>query len=154
MKVMISLPMNGRKKEEVEKRLKELTAEFKKMHIDVVHSFDTKEIKVDSNNPRVFYLGRTIMKYMHDVDAVYFDKGWNDAKGCKIERAICREYGIKILDTDFLSRDDSTILHITTSGNGGFAYYNDNIKSYCDNDVSNTRRYANEHISYREGSNG
>lgn len=150
MKVMISLPMNGRKKEEVEKRLKELTAEFKKMHIDVVHSFDTKEIKVDSNNPRVFYLGRTIMKYMHDVDAVYFDKGWNDAKGCRIERAICREYGIKILDTDFLSKDDSTILYahnITTSSNGGFIYPNNNVYNYCSNDVSTTRRYG-------EGSNG
>lgn len=150
MKVMISLPMNGRKKEEVEKRLKELTAEFKKMHIDVVHSFDTKEIKVDSNNPRIYYLGRTIMKYMHDVDAVYFDKGWEDAKGCRIERAICREYGIKILDTDFLSKDDSTILYahnITTSGNGGFIYPNNDVYNYCSNDISNTRRYG-------EGSNG
>lgn len=146
MKVMISIPMHGKKKEEVEKRLKELTAEFKKMHIDVVHSFDTKEIKVDSNNPRIYYLGRTIMKYMHDVDAVYFDKGWQDARGCRIERAICREYGIKILDTDFLSKNDST-LYITTSGNGGFTYRNNDVYNYCNNDVSNTRRYG-------EGSNG
>lgn len=153
MKVMISLPMHGKKKEEVEKRLKELTAEFKKMHIDVVHSFDTKEIKVDSNNPRIYYLGRTIMKYMHDVDAVYFDKGWQDARGCRIERAICREYGIKILDTDFLSKNDLPGF-IITNGNGGFAYHNNDIKNYCDNDVSNTRRYATEHISYKEGSNG
>lgn len=146
MKVMISLPMNGKKDSDVRKRMKELTKEFDKLHIEVVDSFLTDEVK-NSYHPAVYYLGRTLMKFMHNVDAVYFDEGWKEARGCRIERKICEEYGIKILDTDFLSRNDSTILHITTGGNGGFAYYNSDIKNYCDDDVSNTRRYG-------EGSNG
>lgn len=119
MKVMISIPMHGKKDKDVEARIKELKKLFAKMHIDVINSFDKREIKVDSNNPRIYYLGRTLMKYMHDVDAVYFDTGWEDAKGCRIERAICREYGIKILDTDFLFAKEyfnlSNVIHSTIS---------------------------------------
>lgn len=103
MKVMISLPMNGKKDSDVRKRMKELTKEFDKLHIEVVDSFLTDEVK-NSYHPGVYYLGRTLMKFMHNVDAVYFDEGWQDARGCRIERKICEEYGIKILDQDFLGR--------------------------------------------------
>lgn len=101
MKVMISLPMNGRKKEEVEARMQKLKEDFAKLHIDVVDSFITDEIE-NSNHPGVYYLGRTLTQFMHNVDAVYFDDGWINARGCRIENAICQEYGIKILDFNFL----------------------------------------------------
>lgn len=104
MKVMISLPMNGKKDSDVRKRLKELTKEFEQLHIEVVDSFLTDEVK-NSYHPGVYYLGRTLMKFMHNVDAVYFDKGWKEARGCRIERKICEEYGIKILDQDFLGKE-------------------------------------------------
>ena len=101
MKVMISLPMNGRKKEEVEARMQKLKEDFAKLHIDVVDSFITDEIE-NSYHPSVYYLGRTLTQFMHNVDAVYFDDGWFEARGCRIENAICQEYGIKILTSDFL----------------------------------------------------
>ena len=101
MKVMISLPMNGRSDDEVRARMSYLKKEFDKLHIDVVDSFITDEIE-GSNYPGVYYLGRTLMKFMHNVDAVYFDNGWFEARGCRIENAICQEYGIKILKPDFL----------------------------------------------------
>ena len=101
MKVMISLPMNGRKNEEVEARMQKLKEDFAKLHIDVVDSFITDEIE-NSNHPGVYYLGKTLTQFMHDVDAVYFDDGWIEARGCRIENAICQEYGIKILDFNFL----------------------------------------------------
>lgn len=101
MKVMISLPMNGRKNDEIKERMSYLKKEFAKLHIEVVDSFITDEIE-GSNYPGVYYLGRTLMKFMHNVDAVYFDDGWFEARGCRIENAICQEYGIKILKPDFL----------------------------------------------------
>lgn len=101
MKVMISLPMNGRKKEEVEARMQKLKEDFAKLHIDVVDSFLTDEIE-NSYHPGVYYLGRTLTQFMHNVDAVYFDDGWFEARGCRIENAVCQEYGIKILTSDFL----------------------------------------------------
>lgn len=101
MKVMISLPMNGKNDDEVRARMTYLKNEFAKLHIDVVDSFITDEIE-GSNYPGVYYLGRTLMKFMHNVDAVYFDDGWFEARGCRIENAVCQEYGIKILTPDFL----------------------------------------------------
>ena len=101
MKVMISLPMSGRNDDEVKARMSYLKKEFAKLHIEVVDSFITDEIE-DSNYPGVYCLGRTLMKFMHNVDAVYFDDGWFEARGCRIENALCQEYGIKILPSDFL----------------------------------------------------
>lgn len=101
MKVMISLPMNGRKNEEIKERMKELKEKFAKLHIDVIDSFLTDEIE-NSYHPGVYYLGRTLTQFMHNVDAVYFDDGWFEARGCRIENAVCQEYGIKILTSDFL----------------------------------------------------
>ena len=101
MKVMISLPMNGRKNEEIKERMKELKEKFAKLHIDVIDSFLTDEIE-NSYHPGVYYLGRTLTQFMHNVDAVYFDDGWFEARGCRIENAVCQEYGIKILTPDFL----------------------------------------------------
>lgn len=109
MKVMISLPMNGRKDNEIKKRIKELTEKFAKLHIDVVDSFLTDEIE-NSYHPGVYYLGRTLTNFMHNVDAVYFDKGWSEARGCRVERNICEEYGIKILDQNFFDISDAIII--------------------------------------------
>ena len=36
----------------------------------------------------------------------YFCTGWERAKGCRIERHICEEYGIMILDDSFFKTND------------------------------------------------
>ena len=100
MKVMISQPMSGVPDSEVRRIQSELKEKFGKYHIEVVDSFLTEEVE-QSNNPGVFYLGRTLTNFMHNVDAVYFVNGWQRARGCKIERQICEEYGIMILDESF-----------------------------------------------------
>lgn len=109
MKVMISLPMNGRKNEEVKGRIKELKEKFAKYHIEVVDSFLTEEANTNLRNQSVFYLGRTIQNFLSDVDAVYFDDGWEKARGCKIERYICEEYDIMILDDSFFKQETDKI---------------------------------------------
>lgn len=101
MKVMISQPMQGVPDEEVKRIQRELYDLFQKLHIEVVDSFITTECPEDTNHPGVFYLGRTLEKFMCGVDAVYFVEGWHKARGCRIERKICEEYGIKILDASF-----------------------------------------------------
>lgn len=105
MKVMISQPMSGVPDSEVRKIQNELKEKFGKYHIEVVDSFLTEEVE-QSNNPGVFYLGRTLTNFMHDVDAVYFVKGWQSARGCRIEREICKEYGIMILDETFFKQEN------------------------------------------------
>lgn len=109
MKVMISLPMNGRKTDEIKERIKELKEKFAKYHIEVVDSFLTEEADANLRNQNVFYLGRTIQKFLSDVDAVYFDDGWEKARGCRIERNICEEYDIMILDDSFFKQETDKI---------------------------------------------
>ena len=56
---------------------------------------------------------------MHNVEAVYFDDGWEKARGCRIERNICNEYDIKILDESFFMQPSITTViqpSITTVG--------------------------------------
>ena len=98
---MISQPMNGVPDFEVRGTQNYLKEKFAKYNIDVVDSVDSFLTEVPSTeirNPRIFYLGRTIQNFLSDVDAVYFCTGWESAKGCRIERHICEEYGIPILD--------------------------------------------------------
>lgn len=100
MKVMISMPMNGRRNDDIINRLNELRQEFAKLHIDVIDSFIKTEAG-ELNHPGVFYIAKSIM-LMADIDAVYFDDGWIDSRGCRIEHVVCQEYGIRILDSKFL----------------------------------------------------
>ena len=106
MKVMISQPMNGIPDSEVRRIQNELKKRFAKYHIEVVDSFLTEEVDTNLRNKGVFYLGRTIQKFLSDVDAVYFVNGWQRARGCKIERQICEEYGIMILDDSFFKQEN------------------------------------------------
>lgn len=105
MKVMISQPMRDIPDEVIKNTRKEIIDKFAKMHIEVVDSFLTEEAPDNCTRPNVYYLGRTIMNFMPDIDAVYFVNGWNNASGCRIEHEICREYGIKCLYEDFFNTD-------------------------------------------------
>lgn len=130
MKVMISLPMNGVPDEKIRERIKELKDKFKEFHIEVIDSFITDKVE-NSYNPGVYCLGRTLMYFMHNVDAVYFDEGWNKARGCRIEYAICLEYGIKILDSSFFN------IKTLDSGFSNKRYTNKSKTLLCNNNVDN-----------------
>lgn len=99
MKVMISQPMNGRNKEEIKKEREEIIQKFKNMHIDVIDTLFTEE-PPENCNSALYYLGKSI-SVMKDIDAIYMCDNWFNARGCKIENQVAREYEIKILDKDF-----------------------------------------------------
>lgn len=101
MKVMISQPMNGRSEEEIKKEREEIIERFKKMHIEVIETLFTEEPPKGCNEA-VYYLGKSISA-MKDIDAIYMCDEWRQARGCKIEHEVARQYGIKILYDDFFS---------------------------------------------------
>ena len=103
---MISQPMNGIPDSEVRKIQDDLKEKFAKYNIDVIDSFLTEVPSTEIKKPGLFYLGRTIQNFLSNVDAVYFCTGWERAKGCRIERHICEEYGIMILDDSFFKTND------------------------------------------------
>ena len=108
MKVMISQPMAGKSNEQIRKEREEIVQKFKSLHIDILNTLIEESAEPKSYNeyhPALFYMGESI-KYMGQVDAIYFMKGWEQSRGCRIERAVAQEYNVKILDHDFL---DSTM---------------------------------------------
>lgn len=101
MKVMISQPMNGRNQEEIKKERQDIIEKFNKMHIEVINTLFTEEVP-DGCNVAVYYLGKSI-NAMKDIDALYMCDNWFNARGCRIENQVAREYGIKILDKEFFA---------------------------------------------------
>ena len=99
-KVMICQPMNGLSDEEIEKTKLEATKELSKQGYEVVNTFfngsEECEWADSQKNIPVAYLSMSIAK-MSEVDAIYFCKGWSQARGCKVERQVAENYGYKIL---------------------------------------------------------
>lgn len=60
------------------------------------------------NHEALYYIAKSI-DVMGKVDAVYFVKDWETARGCRIERQICEAYGVKILEYDFLEEMKSEV---------------------------------------------
>lgn len=111
MIVMISQPMNGRRNDDIKKEREETIKKFNDLHIDVIDSVIEETADPDTYNeyhPSLFYMAKSI-EIMGKVDAVYFMKGWEDARGCRIERNICHEYGVKILDENFFEQPARTV---------------------------------------------
>lgn len=108
MKVMISQPMKGKTEEQIKAERKEVIEKFNKLHIEVVDTIFTEEAPKDCH-AAVYYLAKSI-DAMKDIDAIYFMEDWYQARGCKIEREVAKEYGIKILDTDFLEDRKTPII--------------------------------------------
>ena len=94
MRVMISQPMNGKSNEEIRKERAEIVKKIERKgfeYIDTVFEDEGKMNKIIHGG--VYYLGKSIEK-MAEADIVYFMKGWENARGCKIEHLICSQYRI------------------------------------------------------------
>lgn len=104
MIVMISQPMNGKTNEQIREERADIIKRFKELHIDVLDTIieETADPKTyNEYHPALFYMAKSI-EFMARVDAVYFAKGWQEAKGCRLEREIAKTYNVKILDEEFL----------------------------------------------------
>mgnify|MGYP005795359219 CR=1 FL=1 len=45
----------------------------------------------------LWFLGKSL-ELLSGADIAYFAKGWEDARGCRIEHECALEYGIRIID--------------------------------------------------------
>lgn len=45
----------------------------------------------------LWYLGKSL-ELLSTADIAYFAKGWEEARGCRIERECAEEYGITVID--------------------------------------------------------
>ena len=96
MKIFISQPMNGKEAEEIQKEREEAICALKAKYgkdVEIIDSF-VKDFPKDAN--AVWFLGRAI-ELLSSADGALFLRNWYEARGCRIERWICHEYGIEMV---------------------------------------------------------
>lgn len=112
MRIFISQPMRNKTQKTIETRrnkiIKAIKERYLNEHIDFVDSFADegekefwKKNNIDLGNEPVWSLGKSIEK-LATATLAYFDEGWENARGCRIEHRICEDYGISTLHYDNL----------------------------------------------------
>lgn len=91
MKIMISQPMGYKSPERIKWERQDLVKELQEQGHYVVDTIFTEEAPKNCDEA-MYYLAKSI-EVMAKVDAVIFMRGWQDARGCKIEHQIALEYG-------------------------------------------------------------
>ena len=96
MKIFISQPMNGKEAEEIQRERDIAIFKLKDKYgkdVEIIDSF-VKDFPKDAN--AAWFLGRSI-ELLSSADGALFLGNWYEARGCRIERNVCHEYGIEII---------------------------------------------------------
>ena len=90
MKIFISQPMKDLSEEEIRHNREKAIKKIKSLYGDDVEIIDSY---IDSGGTPLWSLGESI-KLLSTADVAYFLKGWNTARGCRIEYMCADNYGI------------------------------------------------------------
>ena len=100
---MISQPMAGKTEEEIVEARNKAIEKLEELGYEVVNTLFTDEWYSEKSmsergvvNKPLCFLAKSL-DAMSACDAVYFVEGWENARGCKLERVAAEAYGIKIL---------------------------------------------------------
>lgn len=96
-KLFISQPMKGKSDADIlAERQKAIKSAEEKIGepVEVIDSF-FQEAPVDAKP--LWFIGKSL-ELLADADIAYFAKGWQDARGCKIENTSAIEYGIPVIE--------------------------------------------------------
>ena len=96
--IMISQPMKDLSSEKIIKIREKAIETLEAFGYDVIDKFFTDDgfVTDDTKHTPVAYLAKSI-EVMSKCDGVYFCKGWEKARGCKIEHEIAIAYGLAII---------------------------------------------------------
>ena len=102
-KAMFSIPLAGRTREEIIAGRKRAIEALTAMGFEVViTTFDSEWYSKDAMAERgvvqvpLCFLAKSL-EQMCMCHAVYFCKGWENARGCRIEHEAAKAYGLEIL---------------------------------------------------------
>ena len=99
-KLFISQQMRGQDSAEIlavrEKAIKSAEIQVGEP-VEIIDSFFQD---APANARPLWYLGESL-KLMAEADLAYFAKGWDEARGCKIENTCAIEYGIETIIEDY-----------------------------------------------------
>lgn len=93
MKLMISQPMRGKTNEQIREERAELVSRLQEEGNEVIDTvFENAPVDEDI---AIYMLSQSI-RYIGKVDGIVFMKGWEKARGCKIEHEVAVEYGKQV----------------------------------------------------------
>lgn len=95
MIAMISQPMQGKTNEDIEKERKELVEILEEQGYDVLDTVLTAD-DVSKDDP-ICYLAKSL-EMLAEADILVCMKGWEEARGCRIEHMVAEEYGKDIME--------------------------------------------------------
>ena len=100
LKIFISIPMKGLSDEEIKKNFDDIKYSLRlkyedQYEVEFLDSFVSE--KCPAKNEPVWYLGKSL-EVLADADIAYFAKGWNKAKGCRIENQAAYAYDITCIE--------------------------------------------------------
>ena len=99
-KLFISQPMRGLTDEEILNKRQEIRKNAEKVikePVELIDSFiEDYPGEINKHIP-VFYLGKSI-QFLSQADVAYFGGDWRNARGCKIEHEVAKQYGIEIIE--------------------------------------------------------
>jgi Asp-tRNA(Asn)/Glu-tRNA(Gln) amidotransferase A subunit family amidase len=93
MKIMISQPMRGKNNKQIRNERQELIKQVEEKGHEVI---DTIFENAPSDEDMAIYMLSQSIRYIGKVDGIVFMKGWERARGCKIEHEVAVEYGKQI----------------------------------------------------------
>lgn len=99
-KLFISQPMKDKTDKEIlQEREKAIKSAEDKLgeKVEVIDSFFQN---APHNAKPLWFLGKSL-ELLSDADVVYFAKGWQEARGCRIENQCAIEYGIDMVIEDY-----------------------------------------------------
>lgn len=103
MKAMLSQPMNGKTDEEIVTTREKAVEKLESMGYEVVNTLFTDEwYSNEAMKERgvvqipLCFLAKSL-ENMSLCHAAYFCKGWENARGCRIEHEAAKAYGLTII---------------------------------------------------------
>ena len=88
MKIMISQPMRGKTNEQIREEREGLVRILQEEGHEVIDTV----LDISENKSPIYYLSKSI-ELLDKADGVVFMKGWQEARGCRIEHQVAVDYG-------------------------------------------------------------
>ena len=96
-KLFISQPMKGKSDEEILRERENAIKSAKKLLGEPVEIIDSFFQSAPVDAKPLWFLGKSL-ELLSTADIAYFAKGWEKARGCKIEHTCAVEYGITVIE--------------------------------------------------------
>lgn len=96
-KLFISQPMKGKTDEEILEERKKAVRSAERQLGEPIEVIDSFFQSAPADAKPLWFLGKSL-ELLSGADIAYFAKGWQEARGCRIENTCAIEYGIPVIE--------------------------------------------------------